>query len=101
MPRMGVSINRISICFATQVFLLFSFGFGTWITETTIYKHKFENRQIKEQLYDIGAFGYCGRRIVEIKPFFKYWIRPTPIDTLTFKKNEWKLVNEQGDIKMP
>lgn len=89
------------VCLIAQLFLLFSFGFGTWTTMTTIYKHKYENREIKEQLYDIGAFGYGGRRIVEIKPFLHYWINPKPIDTLNINKSDWKFVNKQGDIKIP
>jgi membrane protease YdiL (CAAX protease family) len=88
-------------CLVSQLFLLFSFGFGAWTTVSTIYRHKYENREIKEQLYDIGAFGYGGRRTVEIKPFLNYWIEPKPIDTMKINKNDWKLVNEQGDIKTP
>jgi hypothetical protein len=98
----GILIALTSIlCFVGQLFMIFSFGFGAWTTETTIYKHKTENREIKEQLYDIGAFGYGGQRTVEIKPFMNFWILPTPIDTLTINKSEWKYVNEQGDIKFP
>ena len=81
--------------------MIFSFGFGAWTTVTTLYKHKTENREIKEQLYDIGAFGYGGQRIVEIKPFLYFWVTPTPIDTLTINKTEWDYVNDQGDIKFP
>ena len=97
----GLTVLISILCFVAQFFLIFSFGFGAWTTETTIYKHKTENKAIKEQLYDIGAFGYGGRRIVEIKPILKYWILPTAIDTLTIDKSEWKFVNEQGDIKFP
>lgn len=98
----AISTILISIlCFVSQLFLIFSFGFGVWTTESTIYKHKIEDRKIKYQLYDIGAFGYGGKRIVEIKPFLKYWILPTTIDTASINKNEWNLVNEQGDIKTP
>lgn len=89
------------LCLVGQLFMIFAFGFGAWTTVTTIYKHKTDNREIKEQLYDIGAFGYGGQRTVEIKPFLKYWVLPTKIDTATINKNEWNLVNEQGDIKFP
>ena len=88
-------------CFVSQLFLVFSFGFGAWTTESTIYRHKNENREIKYQLYDIGAFGYGGKRIVETKPILKFWILPTVIDTAQIDKSEWKYVNEQGDIKFP
>lgn len=89
------------VCFVGQLFMIFSFGFGAWTTVSTIYRHKTENREIKEQLYDIGAFGYGGKRIVEIKPVLTYWVLPTPIDTSIIDKNKWEYVNEQGDIKFP
>jgi branched-subunit amino acid transport protein AzlD len=89
------------LCLVGQLFMIFTFGFGAWTTVTTIYKHKTDNREIKEQLYDIGAFGYGGQRTVEIKPFLTYWVLPTKIDTATIDKNEWNFVNEQGDIKFP
>ena len=98
---LGLTVLTSVVCFVAEFFLIFSFGFGVWTTELTIYRHKRENREIKEQLYDIGAFGYGGRRIVEIKPFLKYWILPTPIDTLTINKNDWELINLQGDINSP
>lgn len=97
----GLTVLISFCCFVAQLFLLFSFGFGAWTTVSTIYRHKSENREIKEQLYDIGAFGYGGRRTVEIKPILNYWILPTPIDTIKIIKNEWKFVNEEGDIKSP
>jgi hypothetical protein len=98
----GLSTITLSIiCFVSQLFLIFSFGFGVWTTESIIYRHKTDNREIKYQLYDIGAFGYGGKRIVEIKPILKYWVLPTTIDTASIDKNEWNLVNEQGDIKFP
>ena len=61
----------------------------------------FSLREIQEQLYDIGAFGYGGQRTVEIKPFLYFFILPTPIDTLSINKEEWEFVNKQGDIKFP
>ncbi len=77
----------------------FTIGFGAWITESILYKHKQSNKIICEQLYDIGAFGYGGRRIVEIKPVFNYWILPTPVDTAKINKNDWIFVNEGGELK--
>ena len=97
----GLTVLTSIICLVAQLFLVFSFGFGVWTTITTTYRHKSENKEIKEQLYDIGAFGYGGQRTVKIEPFLNYWILPTPIDTLTINKNEWDFVNEQGDIKIP
>ncbi|MFN3918006.1 MAG: hypothetical protein ACK4K0_09720 [Flavobacteriales bacterium] len=52
-------------------------------------------------MYDIGAFGYGGKRIVVVEPFLKYWIKPTPIDTQLMNKEDWIYVNKQGDIKFP
>lgn len=95
---LGLTVLTSFICFIGQLFLIFTFGFGVWTTETTLYRHKTENKVIKEQLFDIGALGYGGRRIVEIKPFFRYWILPTPVDTVTINKNEWELINLKGDI---
>jgi hypothetical protein len=89
------------LTFAGQILLVYMFGFGAWTTESILYRHKIEKREIKEQVFDVGAFGYGGRRIVEIKPFLTYWILPTEIDTLTIDKTKWNLVNEEGDIKFP
>ncbi len=98
----AISTILISMgCFAARLFLIFWFGFGAWTTTTSIYKHKTKNTQIKEQLYDIGAFGYGGKRIAKISPVLKYWVRATPIDTSTINKEDWILVNKQGDIKFP
>jgi len=98
---LGVTVLTSIISFVLMVSLIFKIGFGAWTTVTTIYRHKTEDKVIKEQLFDVGALGYGGQRIVEIKPFLKFWISPTPIDTLTINKNEWEYVNEQGDIKFP
>ncbi|RZL46351.1 MAG: hypothetical protein EOP00_15270 [Pedobacter sp.] len=97
----GLTTLASFTCLLSQLFLIFYFGFGAWTTVGVLYRHKLENKEIKEQLYDIGAFGYGGKRIVEIKPFLKYWILPKPIDTLKIKKNEWVLVNDQGELKIP
>nr|WP_319401795.1 hypothetical protein [uncultured Carboxylicivirga sp.] len=99
-----ISISTIlmtALCFISQLLLFFTLGFGVWTTESIIYMHKSDNREIKYQLFDIGAFGYGGNRIVETKPFMKYWILPIEIDTTTIEKNQWILVNQQGDIKFP
>lgn len=98
---LGVTVLTSIISFVIMVSLIFKIGFGAWTTVTTIYRHKTEDKVIKEQLFDVGALGYGGQRIVEIKPILKYWVLPTTIDTLKINKNEWKFVNEQGDIKFP
>jgi hypothetical protein len=98
-----ISLTVLSsiLAFALMASLIFKIGFGAWTTEMTLYKHKTENDLIKEQLFDIGALGYGGHRIVKIKPILKFWILPEPIDTSKIDKNKWVLVNEQGDIKFP
>jgi hypothetical protein len=95
----GVTILTSILCTVLMIKLIFNIGFGTWTTFATIYKHKTENKVIKEQRYDIGALGYGRRRIVELKPFCKYWVLPTEVDTTKIDKNQWKFVNEEGDIK--
>lgn len=97
----GATFLTSIISFVIMVSLIFRIGFGAWTTVTTIYRHKTEDKVIKEQLFDVGALGYGGQRTVEIKPFLYFWILPTAIDTLTINKNEWEYVNEQGDIKFP
>lgn len=89
------------LSFALKVSLIFKIGFGSWITIKTIYKHKTENKTIKEQFFDVGAFGYSGQRTVKIEPILKYWILPTATDTSKIDKENWILVNEEGKIKFP
>ena len=97
----GLTAFTSFLCLLSQLFLMFSFGFGAWTTVAVLYRHRLENKEVIEQLYDIGAFGYGGKRIVETKPFLKYWILPKPIDTFKIKKNDWVLVNKQGNMKIP
>ncbi|MCZ2357684.1 MAG: hypothetical protein LC115_13505 [Bacteroidia bacterium] len=84
---LGVTILTSVLSFFVMVNLIFRFAFGDWTTVTTIYRHKTENNEIKEQWFDVGALGYGGKRIVEIKPILKYWILPTEIDTTTINKS--------------
>ena len=98
---LGLTVLTSILSFFVMVSLMFRIGFGAWTTVTTIYRHKTENKEIKEQQFDVGALGYGGQRIVEIKPILKFWILPTKIDTAKINKNEWTFVNEQGDIKIP
>ena len=97
----GLTILTSVISFLIMVSLIFKIGFGAWTTVTTIYRHKTENKVIKEQLFDVGALGYGGKRIVQIKPFLRYWILPTIIDTTSIDKTKWNFVDEEGDIKFP
>ena len=97
----SMTILTSILSFALMVSLVFNIGFGSWTTFSTIYRHKTEDLVIKEQRYDIGALGYGRNRIVELKPILKFWVLPTEVDTAKINKNEWKFVNEEGDIKLP
>lgn len=81
---------------------MFSFGFGAWVDEEIIYENK-ENSKvtINQQIWDIGAFGYGGRRTVKLTPCLGLWNIVTEIDTATIDKNKWELVSREGDIKFP
>ena len=97
----GLTILTSIISFAIMISLILRIGFGAWTTETILYRHKTERKEIKEQLFDIGALGYGGRRTVQIKPYLEYWVFVTEIDTLKINKDHWEFVNEQGDKKFP
>jgi hypothetical protein len=85
-----------------SIYLIFSYGFGAWINQEIVYEYKLNpKRTINEQIYDIGAFGYGGQRIVELKPFFKYWYEVQPIDTTKIELENWVRVEKEGDIKFP
>ena len=97
----SMTIFSSILSFALIMNFLFTIGFGSWTTFTTIYRHKTENIVIEEQRYDIGALGYGRHRIVELKPILKFWVLRTEVDTAKINKNEWDFVNEEGDIKFP
>jgi hypothetical protein len=91
----------IIVCFSS-IFLVFSYGFGVWINYEIVYEHKVNPEQtINKQIYDIGAFGYGGKRIVELKPFFKYWKKVQLIDTTKIETKNWIRVEKEVDIKFP
>lgn len=94
-------VIAVGIFFGT-IFLIFSFGFGTWVNESIIYESN-ENSKvtINQQLYDIGAFGYNGQRTVKITPFLGLWSYVEKIDTSNINKGSWTLVLKAGDIKFP
>ena len=88
--------------YLSTIFLMFSFGFGAWVNEETIYENKDNPKQtINYQLWDIGAFGYGGQRTVKLTPFLGLWVVATKIDTTTIEKDKWTLVKRKGDIKFP
>lgn len=85
-----------------SLFLTFRFGFGTWINYNIAYENKSNPTQtINEQIYDVGAFGYGGKRTVKLTPFFKYWNKVKHVDTLSIDHKKWKRVDKESDIKFP
>lgn len=50
---LGVTVLTSIISFFIMVSLIFKIGFGAWTTVTTIYRHKTEDKVIKEQLLDL------------------------------------------------
>lgn len=77
-------------------------GFGAWIN----YEITYENRNnteinINRQLWDNGALGYGGERMVELKPILGIWNLVKEIDTTNLKSTEWKRVERNGDLKFP
>ena len=88
--------------FFGTIFLMFSYGFGAWVDEEIIYEKK-ENPSvtINQQLWDIGAFGYGGQRTVKLTPFLRIWNWVEQIDMSEIEKENWTLVQLEGDIKFP
>ena len=44
----------------------------------------------------MGVLGNGGIRIVEIKPFLKFWKRIEEVDTTAINKQEWEFVNAKN-----
>ena len=77
------------------VFLLFSFGFGSWIDEEVLFKNNEKPEiTIRKQVLDVGAFGYGGHRIIKLEPYFKIWNNATIVDTNKIDKTKCKYVLE-------
>jgi Ca2+/Na+ antiporter len=73
-----------------------------WVNNTIVYENKINRHHtINEQLKDVGALGYGGERVVEIKPFLGVFQKVTEMDTTQMNHKDWSLVNRQGDIKWP
>lgn len=83
-------------------FLMFSYGFGAWVNEQVVYENK-DNSQttINQQIWDMGALGYGGRRTVKLTPFLGLWNIVKEIDTAENEAGNWTLVEKKGDIKSP
>lgn len=110
--KRGSILGNVVICFITvfMVFLsymiligmMFSIGFGAWINESILYQKTTDQTiTINEQIFDVGALGYGGKRIVKLEPFMRYWNTITLVDTSSIDKSKWSVTNNEGDIKFP
>ncbi len=95
----------IGLTVLTFMFLLnnlFTIGFGAWTTFNIAYENKANSdRQIREQRYDVGALGYGGNRIVEVKPFAELFWQVSSVDTTKIDTAKWKRVGKEADVKFP
>ena len=90
------------IIFTLSLKFVFLPGYGHWVDLTVLYRSKKEsNIKIANQLYDVGAFGYRGKRTVKIKPFLYLYETAQDIDTTKIDKSQWDYINEEGDFKFP
>jgi hypothetical protein len=72
------------------------------VNEEIIYENnKNPEVTIKQQLWDIGAFGYGGQRTVKLTPFLEYWNSVEQVNTANIGRENWTLVQKEGDIKFP
>jgi len=87
----------IGLTVLTFMFLLnnlFTIGFGAWTTFNITYENKTNpERQIREQRYDVGALGYGGNRVVEVKPFAGLFWQVSTVDTTKIDKAKWLRAN--------
>jgi hypothetical protein len=101
--RRHTKLKNLSIAGITIIFFLFSFymimglmfriGFGAWIDQETLYQNRSDQSiSVKRQIFDAGALGYGGTRIVKLKPFLYYWNIVTEVDVADLDQKEWVLV---------
>lgn len=84
------------LSFFFMINTLFSVGFITIENEAVLFrKNNNPNIFIAKQRIGQGALGEDGHRIVELKPFLKFWNKVTFVDTAAMDKMQWKFVNEQ------
>lgn len=104
--RKGLTVGAtIGATILLLLFILntfFTTGFGVWTTNAIAYQNnKHPHWQIREQQYDIGAFGYGGNRVVTVKPFaFLFW-KVDHTDTNKIDKKAWTRVAQTADVLLP
>jgi hypothetical protein len=77
---------------------MWQIGFASWIDYWVIYHKRTDPKiRIVDQLYDVGAFGYGGHRLVQVRPLTGVFTVVTPVDTGSLNKGEWLLVNKEGE----
>lgn len=92
----------IAFCsFFATIFFALLFG-NDWVNLSILYENKMNRKEtINEQLWDVGALGYGGKRFVQVKPMFGIFEKVNEIDTSQINRDEWVWVNREGDLKMP
>ncbi len=85
----------VMVVYLCSIFFVITFlGFGLWVDERIIYIKKSNPEiSIKEQIFDIGTFGYGKRRIVKITPLSPFLQIASDIDTVKITKAEWNRLN--------
>ena len=97
-----LTVLSAGFCFFILMFTMFTIGFGAWTNETILYRNNDDrNITINEQIFDIGALGYGGRRTVKLKPIFMIFQTVENIDITKIDNAKWTYVNEEGDIHFP
>jgi hypothetical protein len=95
----GVTILSAIVCFFLLVSIMFSVGFGSWTTETILYKkHNDKIVTINKQRLDLGALGYGGYRTVQLTPFLKYFQLVKEVDTSNIDTKNWDYVNQDINL---
>jgi hypothetical protein len=90
------------LCIFILFNLMFSIGFGSWTNETILFRNKRDhNITIAQQIFDVGALGYGGRRTAELTPFLKYFQLIKQVDTSNIDKAQWIFVNEEANLHFP
>jgi len=95
----AVTILSAVICFFLLVSIMFSVGFGSWTTETILYrKHNDKNITIDKQRLDLGALGYGSYRTVQLTSFLKYFQVAKQVDTAKIDKRNWDYANQEINL---